>query len=62
MILNALQGVLQVVGVLGWFYALATGRMHPGLRSVGSYCLRYQAQTFAYATFLTGRYPSLTGV
>ena len=61
-ILNALQGVLQVVAVLGWFYALVTGRMHPGLRSVATYCLRYQAQTLAYVTFLTARYPSLTGI
>ena len=61
-IVNALQGVLQVVGVLAWFYALVTGRMHPGLRSVGTYCLRYQAQTLAYITFLTARYPSLTGI
>ena len=61
-ILNALQGVLQVVAMFGWFYALVTGRMHPGLRSVGTYCLRYQAQTLAYVTFLTARYPSLTGI
>lgn len=61
-ILNALQGVLQVVAVFGWFYALVTGRMHLGLRSVGAYCLRYQAQTLAYLAFLTARYPSLTGI
>jgi hypothetical protein len=61
-ILNALQGILQIVGVLGWFYALATGRMHKGLRDIGVYCLRYQAQTFAYVTLLTSRYPSLSGV
>lgn len=61
-ILNALQAVLQAVAVLGWFYALATGRMHPGLRGIGAYCLRYQAQTYAYVTLLTSRYPSLSGV
>jgi hypothetical protein len=62
MILNALQGVLQAVGILGWFYALATARMHPGLRAVGTFCLRYQAQTVGYVTLLTARYPSLTGI
>jgi hypothetical protein len=62
LILNVLQSVLQLVGLLGWFYALATGRMHPGLRDVGVYCLRYQAQTYAYVTLLTSRYPSLSGV
>jgi hypothetical protein len=61
-ILNALQGVLQVVGVFAWVYALVTGRIHPGLRAVGVYCLRYQAQTLAYVTFLTARYPSLSGI
>ena len=61
-ITNALQGVLQVVGILGWFYALATGRMHAGLESVGVYCQRYQAQTLAYVMLLTSRYPSLTGI
>jgi hypothetical protein len=60
-ILNALQAVLQAVAVLGWFYALATGRMHPGLRGIGAYCLRYQAQTYAYVVVLTSRYPSLSG-
>ncbi len=62
LILNALQGVLQIIGVLGWFYALATGRMHRGLRDVSAYCLRFQAQTSAYVLVLTGRYPSLSGV
>jgi hypothetical protein len=61
-ILNALQAVLQAVAVLGWFYAPAKGRMHPGLRGIGAYCLRYQAQTYAYVTLLTSRYPSLGGV
>ena len=60
--LNALQSVLQLVGVFGWVYALATGQMHPGLQAVGVYCLRYQAQTLAYMTFLTARYPSLSGI
>jgi hypothetical protein len=62
LILNVLQSVLQLIGMLGWFYALATGRMHRGLRDVGVFCLRYQVQTYAYVAVLTSRYPSLSGV
>jgi uncharacterized protein DUF4389 len=62
MILNVLQSVLQLVGLFGWVYALATGHMHRGLRDIGVYCLRYQAQTGAYVAVLTSRYPSLSGV
>ena len=62
LILNALQGVIHVVAFLGWFYALATGRMSSGLRDVNVFCLRYQAQAVAYVALLTSRYPSLSGV
>jgi hypothetical protein len=62
MILNVLQSVLQLVGLFGWFYALVTGEMHRGLRDIGVYCLRYQAQTGAYVMVLTSRYPSLSGL
>ena len=50
-----------VVGCVGWFAALATGRMPRGMRDLMAYCLRYQAQTYAYLALLTGRYPSLAG-
>jgi hypothetical protein len=53
---------LQIVGFLGWFYSLATGRMAPGLQDLGIYCLRYETQTYAYLLLLTSRYPSLSGV
>jgi hypothetical protein len=62
LILNSLQAVIQIVAFLGWFYALGTGRMSRGLRDVNTFCLRYQAQTFAYVALLTSRYPSLSGV
>jgi 2-(1,2-epoxy-1,2-dihydrophenyl)acetyl-CoA isomerase len=51
--------VLQVVSLIGWFAALALGRMPRGMRDLMAYCLRYQAQTYAYLLLLTGRYPSL---
>ncbi len=51
--------VLEVVAVIGWFIAIALGRMPRGMRDLMAYCLRYQAQTYAYLLLLTGRYPSL---
>jgi len=54
---SALGGVLFVVAVLGWWYALASGHMPEGLRNLGAACLRYSAQTSAYLLLLTDRYP-----
>ena len=54
---SALGGVLLVVAVLGWWYALFTGRMPGGLRNLGVACLRYSAQTDAYVLLVTVRYP-----
>ncbi|MGH3076762.1 MAG: DUF4389 domain-containing protein [Gaiellaceae bacterium] len=54
---GALAGVLFVAGVLGWWYALATGRMPEGLRNLGAACIRYQEQASAYLLLVTDRYP-----
>jgi hypothetical protein len=54
---SALDGVALVVAVLGWWYALVTGRMPEGLRNLGASCLRYGGQTYAYLLLLTDRYP-----
>ncbi len=51
--------VAQVLAFVGWFICLALGRMPQGMRDLIAYCLRYQAQTFAYLFLLTSRYPSL---
>jgi 2-(1,2-epoxy-1,2-dihydrophenyl)acetyl-CoA isomerase len=51
--------VLYIVAFLGTFYALALGRYPRGFRDLSAYCLRYQAQTFAYLLLLTDRYPTL---
>jgi 2-(1,2-epoxy-1,2-dihydrophenyl)acetyl-CoA isomerase len=51
--------VLGVVAILSWFVALAVGRVPVGFQNLGVYCLRYQAQTYAYLLLLTDRYPSL---
>jgi hypothetical protein len=55
------RAVNQLVAFLGWFYALATGRMNEGMRNISAWLLRYETQTWAYLFLLTGRYPSLAG-
>ena len=54
---SALQSVLFVVAVLGWFAALAVGRMPRGMRDLGAASVRYQAQTYAYLALVTPAYP-----
>lgn len=49
--------LLAVVAVLGWFAALATGRMPVGLRNAGALALRYSAQTNAYLFLVSPSYP-----
>ncbi len=48
----------SVCAFLGWFAALATGRMPSGLRDAGAYGLGYGGQVRAYALLLTDRYPN----
>jgi hypothetical protein len=50
-----------LVALLGWFFALATGHMHEGMRNLSAWLLRYEVQTYGYVFLLTGRYPSLSG-
>jgi hypothetical protein len=54
---GALGAALFVAGFLGWFAALATGRMPTGLRNLGAYTIRYHAQVNAYWFVVTDRYP-----
>lgn len=49
--------VVYLVGFLGWFAALLTGRMPAGLRNAGAVAIRYLAQTYGYVYLLTDRYP-----
>jgi hypothetical protein len=51
-------GLLATVAFLGWFAALALGRMPRGLRDAGAYGLAYAAQLSAYLLLLTDRYPN----
>jgi 2-(1,2-epoxy-1,2-dihydrophenyl)acetyl-CoA isomerase len=54
-----LSYVVSIVGFLGLFYALATGRYPRGFRDFSTYSLRFQAQTFGYLFLLTDKYPTL---
>ena len=54
---GAIAGLLFAAAIGGWFAALAIGRMPLGLRNAGAHALRYSAQTNAYLTLLTDRYP-----
>ena len=51
----------RVLALVSWFYALATGQISDGIRSIGLYCLRYEQQTYGYLLLATDRYPSLSG-
>ena len=53
--------VNQIVAFIGWFYCLATGRMHEGMRDISAWMLRYEAQANGYIFLLTSRYPSFEG-
>ena len=57
-IANAVGSVFGAVAFLGWFAALVTGRMPSGLRDLGAYALRYNAQVMGYVILLTGTYPN----
>ena len=53
----AYSGIGNTVALLGWFYALARGRMPVGMRDIGAAAIRYQAQAWGYSFLLTDRYP-----
>ena len=55
---SGVGGVAAVCAVLGWFAAVALGRMPLGLRNLGVFGLGYTAQAYAYLLLLTDRYPN----
>ncbi len=57
--MTVLAYVLQLVGFFAWIVAVCLGRVPKGMRDLSAYCLRYQAQTFAYLLLVTERYPTL---
>jgi len=59
-VLYLLTSVAQLIAFGAWFYALFAGKLHPGLRDILVYWLRYQAQAIGYVCLLTQRYPSFS--
>jgi Domain of unknown function (DUF4389) len=57
LVASGLGGLLFAAALLGWFAALATGRMPSGLERMGGFVLRYNGQLNAYLLLLTARYP-----
>jgi hypothetical protein len=56
-ILGIYNSLLILAAFLGWFAALVTGRMPPGLGNAGALVVGYAAQTYAYLLIVTGAYP-----
>jgi hypothetical protein len=61
LLVYAFRIVNQLVAFVGWFYCLATGHMHEGMRDVSAWMLRYEVQAYGYLFLLTSRYPSFAG-
>jgi hypothetical protein len=56
-ILNVLQTVSQVVGVISWFAIVFTGKLPDGLANFQAMYLRYMLRTYTYVGFLREEYP-----
>ena len=54
---SARGALSSTCALLGWFAAMATGRMPKGLRDASAYGVGYGAQTLAYLLLITDRYP-----
>ena len=54
-----LNYLMYAVAFFAWFVCLALGRMPEGMRNLLAFSIRYHAQTQAYQSLLTDRYPSL---
>jgi len=54
-----LNYLTEVLAFFAWFVCLALGRMPEGMRNLLAFSVRYHAQTTAYQSLLTERYPSL---
>jgi len=59
LLVNVFQTVNFTIAFLGWFYALFTGRMEPGMQRLNALLLRYEVQAGGYIYLLTDRYPRL---
>ena len=56
---SAMNGLVEIIVFFAWFVCLVTGKMPEGMRNLLAFTIRYHAQTQAYYSLLTPRYPSL---
>jgi hypothetical protein len=56
-IAGALMSLLYLVAIFSWFTGLFLARVPEGLRNLGAFAVRYQAQVNAYFWLLTDAYP-----
>jgi len=56
---SAFAVVVAVAAVGAWSVALVRGRTTEGLRELGAFCLRYEAEALAFLLLLTARPPKL---
>jgi hypothetical protein len=54
---GVLRYLMEIIGIIAWFYILFTGRMHEGMRNILTFAIGFNARTHAYLAFLTDRYP-----
>jgi len=52
--------LIEIVAVISWLVCLFTGQMPRGLRDLAAWVVRFTAQTHAYASMLTDRYPNFS--
>jgi hypothetical protein len=57
MVLSALSTAAYLAALYSWFHGLFRAQVPRGLRNLGAFQLRYQAQVYAYLYLLTDRYP-----
>lgn len=58
-LVSVLNMILTASSIGAWFVALVLGRTTAGLQELGTFCLRYHLETYAYLLLLTPRYPRL---
>lgn len=54
---GTIGNALGAVAIFAWFTGLVLGRVPRGLRNLGAFAIRYNAQVYAYLLLLTDRYP-----
>ena len=57
LISSALTTAAFLAAIYSWFHGLFRAEVPRGLRNLGAYQLRYQAQTYGYLYMLTSKYP-----